>query len=748
MTFLYCLLLLTLLQISTADVFYAKAGAKDGDGSFGAPFGTIQECVDSIKKGGDECQIRAGTYREQVQVRGIRGWLETPAVIKGYKDERPLLDGTVEIHPVAGKWEQNGKMYFGKIKETIWQLFYDDLMMTNARWPNAKWSDKSIFDGVNRWAKMDWRESEPGKITHINDKLKDSGLNMTGAIGILNIGSWNSFMAKVDSHTPGTSTFTYTDTFGPYKEKWRKAKYYLEDKLELLDAPEEWFFDKDTNMVYFIPPKGSKFNERTSLRGKVMTYAMTITDSYNLEIKNIDFFGSTLKAACSRAEKKYINRLRFDSLNFNFPCASKRMLQEIGLSECMVVDGTGRDDGKLFANFRTYTFFNNTFHGADGKALAYSGANITLENNLFEYNDWTSTNSLKGDGGHAIVGSYSKNDIIIRNTLRNNGDGVGLRPGRENPIVKLNDVSGTCFGTQRSDGAGIQLAQRAQSNAIVTHNWVHDSPKYGIRFDGEPPKIGVNGTVRSNVAFRLDAGGLQVKGDYHTADHNLAFDVWDGTRREFPGCSLCVWKHCRANPGEMNAHSIVTNNLADIATGGRKFNFNTGKPLKPLDEWPLHGETVKNNHINPDIKALLHDPDNSDFRVLARYADLVGDTGPYPYQEKITNYWIPGRILYRTSSPVPPNQSTSVIAAHRDALMWLQAAHCSTHHVYLSSDKTRIATASGVESDSYVGTIVGGGNVMYLEKDLEVGETYFWRVDGEREDGVVVAGDVWEFTTI
>ena len=38
--------------------------------------------------------------------------------------------------------------------------------------------------------------------------------------------------------------------------------------------------------------------------------------------------------------------------------------------------------------------------------------------------------------------------------------------------------------------------------------------------------------------------------------------------------------------------------------------------------------------------------------------------------------------------------------------------------------------------------------MVYLEEDLEQGETCFWRLDGEREDGAVVAGDVWEFTTI
>merc|ERR1712176_318990 len=276
-------------------------------------------------------------------------------------------------------------------------------------------------------------------------------------------------------------------------------------------------------MGYFIPPAGKAFTEETTLRGKVMSYAMKITDSYNVVIKNIDFFGATLKASCNSTTRKYINKLRFDSLNFNFPCASKRMLGEIGLSECMLVDGTGRPDGKLYVNNRNYTFFNNTFHGADGKVLAYSGSNVLLDNNLFEYNDWTSTNSLVGDG-------------------------VGLRPGRENSVVSLNDISGTCFGLQRSDGAGIQIAQRAQTNSWVARNWVHDSPKYGIRFDGEPPRIGTHGSVRDNVVFRLDAGGIQAKGDYHTTDHNLAFDMSDEHHEPFPGA-----RSARGNTAELTA---------------------------------------------------------------------------------------------------------------------------------------------------------------------------------------------------
>ena len=740
------LLLGGLLTTGTCTIFYAKAGAEDGDGSWTAPFGSIQECVNAAG-GGDECQIRAGRYHEEVEVTGVRGWAQQPTLIKGYGDERPLLDGTVEIKPKAGEWQIMGDIYYGEIEETIWQLFYDDLMMTNARWPNAKWSDKTVFDGTNHWAKTS-KNSEKGKIISLNDDLKDSGLDMTGAIGILNIGAWNSFMAKVDHHTPGSNEFTYTDTFGNYPTKWKHSKYYLEDKLDLLDAPEEWFFNKDTKVLYFIPPVGKTFTGATSLRGKVMSYAMKISDSYNVEVKNIDFFGTTVKAAANRAARTGINGLRFDSLNFNYPCASKRMLQEVSLPECMVVDGTGRDDGKMWINKRTYTFFNNTFHGADGKPLAYSGSHITLQNNLFEYNDWTSTNSLVADGGHATVGSHSINDVIIRNTLRNNGDGVGLRPGRENAVVAYNDISGTCFGMQRLDGTAIQLAQRAQTNSTVTHNWVHDSPKYGIRFDGQPPAIGTHGTMKYNVAFRLDAGGLQPKGDYHEADHNLAFDTMDGTVRQFPGCSLCLWKYVRQNPGETNAHSVATNNLADTAHGGRKFNFDTGKLIQPEQVYPLHGAIIKNNQVTPDLKYLLHDPDNSDFRIRQKFADWMGDIGPYPYQEKMTEYWIPGRILYKTSSPVPPTHSATVNRANRDALMWLNAWECSKHHVYFSNDKESVSNASGTESDCYVGSAEEGGNVVYLGEELEGLVTYYWRVDAVREDGGVIRGDVWDFTTL
>ena len=120
--------------------------------------------------------------------------------------------------------------------------------MTPARWPNALWSDKSVFDHKN------WRpcpHCQRGKV--IDEALETLNLNVTGAMAILNIGSWETFVSEVLWHQPGSDNFTYEDDFGNIK--FKHQQYYLEASLELLDHPEEWFYDMDSKMLHFILPE-------------------------------------------------------------------------------------------------------------------------------------------------------------------------------------------------------------------------------------------------------------------------------------------------------------------------------------------------------------------------------------------------------------------------------------------------------------------------------------------------------------
>ena len=52
-------------------------------------------------------------------------------------------------------------------------------------------------------------------------------------------------MAEVLPYERGSNSFTYDDNF-TIKKYGHNMQYYLEASAALLDAPEEWFYDKDT----------------------------------------------------------------------------------------------------------------------------------------------------------------------------------------------------------------------------------------------------------------------------------------------------------------------------------------------------------------------------------------------------------------------------------------------------------------------------------------------------------------------
>ena len=92
----------------------------------------------------------------------------------------------------------------------------------------------------------------------------------------------------------------------------------------------------------------------------------------------------------------------------------------------------------------------------------------------------------------------------------------------------------------------MQSQFKRQTNLVFEQNWIHDSPKYGLRFDGEPPNIARNGTMRMNV-FRK-TNGMMVKGDFHTVEHNLVFDKYKYSKKgdedgQIGRCTLCVLRY-------------------------------------------------------------------------------------------------------------------------------------------------------------------------------------------------------------
>ena len=146
---------------------------ENGGTSLESAFKTIQRCVDSLSEPGDSCNLRKGRYHEEVKpppkkktidifiskvvqliylaqviVNGLRGSKEQPYVIRGYEQERPIWDGSVPIQPQEWDFDERTGICSGQLDEgtIIFALLLDDQLLTPARWPNALWEDKTVFN--------------------------------------------------------------------------------------------------------------------------------------------------------------------------------------------------------------------------------------------------------------------------------------------------------------------------------------------------------------------------------------------------------------------------------------------------------------------------------------------------------------------------------------------------------------------------------------------------------------------------
>ena len=122
-----------MLHISTIISTFVTSGEfiVDSSGEPDSDYTTIQSCIDDANPG-DVCLVREGRYHEVLSIEN-----KNNITIKGFQNERPTIDGTVDLVNKAngGEWKFNPStgVCRGKIGHDVFQLFLDGEMMTNAR---------------------------------------------------------------------------------------------------------------------------------------------------------------------------------------------------------------------------------------------------------------------------------------------------------------------------------------------------------------------------------------------------------------------------------------------------------------------------------------------------------------------------------------------------------------------------------------------------------------------------------------
>ena len=248
---------LFVLQASAKEYYVSPKGKDANKGTLEKPFKTISKAASKMRAG-DVCFIREGVYHEVVKLKETNGTSSKPYVFKAYNNEQVVLDGSINLEVSWKKYE--GAIYKAKLKTPVWQLFVDGMSMTSARWPNGNWNDGSVWDKTKSMA---WPEKKKGAYGHhFNKELAAINADLTGAIIIVNSGSFKTFKSNITEHTPGSDNFKY-DTkrkeikvHFSYQGKVERHGYFLEGKLALLDEENEWFYDPKSKEIYLWAPEG------------------------------------------------------------------------------------------------------------------------------------------------------------------------------------------------------------------------------------------------------------------------------------------------------------------------------------------------------------------------------------------------------------------------------------------------------------------------------------------------------------
>lgn len=737
--------------------YVSPQGSDSNDGSKANPFKTVQKAV-SVDA--EQIKLLSGTYYEHVQIDNLKRTATNPLIISADEQGTVLFEGVKTFTYNWQPYADNNNIYVSDVPEDIWQLFVDGSMMLNARWPNADnpfedFDNSSWWDRYKSWCKADGDYSGFEKTDNTTyrgwlrengaQNMAATGIDFNGKVAVLNVNSMETYAGIIKNHTAGTNDFEYElhpDVISGINDKVAgvihknrvHAYFFFENGLDLLDVPGEWYYDKTAKKVYIYPPEGVDINS-VEVRAKTQDYAFEVTNSEYVYLKGVNFFGTTVKF-------EEIKFSKIEDCNFMYASYSKRILDDIDeIEHTQMVMLTKPDKDNPQSNPPTGNLFiNNEVAFTDGMAFHMTrGIYDTIYNNYFHHID------ISGTRGGSIGVDYRGGfyTAFIRNTFEKGGASAATKSANY-PYNKLNRLSQ--WGYIQDDGVAFQVANGGQIGSISTQNWIHNSIKAGLRFDGPEDtdpmirKVMIEGTFVRNVVWNNPLGYM-VKGDHHRVYNNVAFNN-SATGAKILGSTY----HENGN-----THTVTRNNVMEDMSGTRDGTQYTD-PVPGIVDHNWLSNLLENN-----IKKVLRDPDNFDFRpkegseLVDRGAEIpaenlpvtgtpipdfttefkVGDSvdmGAYEYG--CTNYWIPGRMQPVASTPIPPNGTTTAMTDVD--LMWLKAYKSTNNRVYFG------------ESANNMEMVAEQANNIYNPGDLNSSKEYFWRVDCF-VNGEWKKGEVWSF---
>ena len=454
-----------------ADFYVAPGGADTNPGTAAAPFATLARARDAVRQkisAGHHADllvlVRGGTYRQsrplQFDRRDAHGG-SFSVTYAAYPGEQVILSGGQTIRG----WKRAGAhlwtAHLPGVRSGHWyfrQLFVNGRRATRARMPNPD-------DATPAWTIVAATPAGQGRDTTFTVSLDQPIKAWKNASDIELVWLYDNDGSR---KRVGMIDVAQQSLTLPPPAQWVPANLpdfyqiglpaagrtcYLENALEFLDRPGEWYLDRSTGTLYYYPLPGEDMASSEVIAPVVQNTLLEIVGTAEQPIRNLHFRGIEVQ-------------------HVDWPLPAEGYVGLFGCIQITVQDTPASalrwwwiDAAVTFRHARDCSFTDGAVaHGGGiGLALRQGCATITVEGNrIFDLG-----------GGGIVVGLIRNRDTLRFAEPVTLGDQSGYRIA--------NNYIHHC-GAVYAGSIGIFVA--LTQNSVIGHNEIHDVAYAGINAGG------------------------------------------------------------------------------------------------------------------------------------------------------------------------------------------------------------------------------------------------------------------------
>ena len=234
-------------------------------------------------------------------------------IYRNYNDEKAEIIGAT---PISGWKKYNDNIYCVNVGDKTFSTLYEgETIAVEARWPNeGKYAYAIAYTSPtdNSPSAVSFRFDEDfPKIT-----MKDDITLLRWSGGPEGHWYWNTFIHDVKDIDYTNRALTVTSGYGDYVFGTGTA-YFVRNSFDLLDAPGEFYLDRNTGMLYYWP-RGEFDESNIYLPDEKLSAIFTFED-YKNEIKyKVGQFGSILTYTTSDMKAHATKNITLDGLHMMY----------------------------------------------------------------------------------------------------------------------------------------------------------------------------------------------------------------------------------------------------------------------------------------------------------------------------------------------------------------------------------------------------------------------------------------------